>query len=648
MSFLAPLALISAAVIGPLIIAMYLLKLRREDRVVSSTFLWQHIVRDVEANAPWQKLRPNLLLLLQLLILLALALALARPFFLTQGISGRTLILILDRSASMAATDVEPSRLDAAKEMAMRLVGQLPDGGRATIIAAGGQMDVPASASSDQRELRNAIASITLRQGGGSDLSQPLALAAALAARDEQSEVAIISDGNVAIPDDMTIPATVRFFSIGQSDTNAAINALAIQPAAAGQVLFAQAVNYGQQSVTRRLDISLDGELFTAYHLTLEPGREESVVVDIPADVRVAYAHLDGEDALPLDDDAWAVSTRGETTRVRLVSAGNHFLETGLNLLPGIEIVKEPATWSQEQEELSDDAPALIPVTILDGVIPSSLPSGNLLFIAPPRSTEWFSVTGDIEFPSLYPAPGDEVLLRNVSLSDISVLRAVRMVPGSWGRVVVDSDGSPLLVAGERDGRRIVVLAFDLHQSDLPLQVAFPLLLSNILSFLAPGSGAEATMLVPGQPLVQQVDPAITEVQVTRPDGTHLSTRDGGLFAGHESSSLRIQNNQLVYADTDMPGVYVVEEFQDDEMHARHRYAVNVFNPNESQVGPQQDLAIVQQSGLQTAVTRTREGKHEFWRWLAALALVVLVVEWMVYNKNGIAYVRQRWFRRGT
>ena len=52
MSFLTPLALLSAAIIGPIIVAMYLLKLRREDRRVSSTFLWQRIVRDVEANAP--------------------------------------------------------------------------------------------------------------------------------------------------------------------------------------------------------------------------------------------------------------------------------------------------------------------------------------------------------------------------------------------------------------------------------------------------------------------------------------------------------------------------------------------------------------------------------------------------------------------
>jgi N-terminal double-transmembrane domain len=179
MSLLAPLALLSALIVGPLIVAMYLLKLRREERRVSSTFLWRRMVRDVEANAPWQRLRRNWLLLLQLLILILLAIALARPFFLTTGISGRNLIIILDRSASMAATDVAPSRLEAARRQAQTLVEQLPEGGRATIIAVGGQMEVVAASTTDRRQMNDAIRSITPSVGSRSDLSQALALAAA-------------------------------------------------------------------------------------------------------------------------------------------------------------------------------------------------------------------------------------------------------------------------------------------------------------------------------------------------------------------------------------------------------------------------------------------------------------------------------------
>ncbi len=629
MSLLAPLALLAAAIIGPIIVAMYLLKLRREEYAVSSTFLWQRMVRDVEANAPWQKLRRNLLLLLQLLLLLLLVFALARPFFRTQGIAGQNLILIIDRSASMAATDVVPSRLEAAKDEAMRLVDQLPDGGRATVIAAGGQMEVPVAATTDQRELRNAINAITLQHGGGSDLSQAFTLAAALAAREAQSEVAVISDGNVTIPADLKVPATVRYFPIGRSDDNIAISAIALQPSIGGQTLFAQATNYSSNIASGRMDIYLDGALFNAYNLALEPGREQSIVVEIPPQVDEVEARLNDADALPDDNRAWAVSTLGDQTNVRVITAGNRFLETGLNLLPGVSVTTVPTSTTTFTETT-----AQVPLTILDGVIPTQLPPGNLFFIAPPRGTDYFSMTGELEFPVLRPVSGDEPLLRNISLSEVSVLKASRIVPGPWSRVVVDSDGAPLLVAGEQGGRRIVVLAFDLHQSDLPLQVAFPLLLSNIVSFLSPGSGAEAAQLAPGQPLALQVDETISEVRITRPDGARISSNN--------SDAITMQDGQVVYANTDALGVYTIEEFKDGDLEARHRYAVNLFAPNESQIDPQAQLEVTQTSGSQFADTRERVGRQEIWRWIAAVALIVLIIEWLVYQRNGIAYLRAK------
>jgi archaellum component FlaG (FlaF/FlaG flagellin family) len=500
-------------------------------------------------------------------------------------------------------------------------------------------MEVPASATTDQRELRSAINNISLSTSVSSDLSQALALASALVSREEQSEVAIISDGNVIIPDDIEVPATVRYFPIGRSQNNTAISALALQPGTAGQTLFVQATNYDENApAERRLDVFLDGSLFNAYDLALEPGGERSIVAEVPPQVSVVEARLSGDDALALDNQAWAVSSLGETTRVRLVSPGNRFLETALTLLPSIDVTTVPTATARFEETA-----AQIPVTILDGVVPRTLPPGNLLFIAPPRSTEFFSVTGTLDFPSIRPAPGDDSLLRNVSLSELSVLEAVRIVPGTWARVVVDSDGAPLLVAGERNGRRVVVLAFDLHLSDLPLQVAFPLLLSNMINFLAPESGSAASQLVPGEPLALRIDPAITEVRLTLPDGTQLGSA-GGVLQGE--AALQIQNDQVIYADTSTPGVYVLEEFREGNLEARHRYAVNLFAPDESRIAPQSDLEVPQVSGLQSAVTEERVGRQEIWRWLAALALLVLVVEWLVYQRNGIAYLRERWRAR--
>src|SRR5918993_5474669 len=108
-----PLALLGLLFV-PLVIAMYLLKLRRNEAVVPSTLLWHKLVADVEANAPWQRLRRSLLLLLQLLLVIALALLAARPFLERPAGLARDLVLIVDTSASMGATDIVPDRLSAA------------------------------------------------------------------------------------------------------------------------------------------------------------------------------------------------------------------------------------------------------------------------------------------------------------------------------------------------------------------------------------------------------------------------------------------------------------------------------------------------------------------------------------------------------
>jgi Ca-activated chloride channel homolog len=95
MSFLAPLALAGLAFL-PIVVAMYLLKLRRDEAVVPSTLLWRQLVTDVEANAPWQRLRRSLLLLLQLLLVAILAIVAARPFIeRPAGLAG-DLVLVVD------------------------------------------------------------------------------------------------------------------------------------------------------------------------------------------------------------------------------------------------------------------------------------------------------------------------------------------------------------------------------------------------------------------------------------------------------------------------------------------------------------------------------------------------------------------------
>jgi Ca-activated chloride channel family protein len=234
MSFLAPAAFFLALLI-PVIVVMYLLRLRRTEQVVSSVYLWRRMVRDVEANAPWQRLRRNLLLILQLLILAALVLALARPFTWAEGVAGQAAILILDTSASMAAIDVTPSRLEAAKAQALGWVDNLPDDVRVTVIAASDGAQVLAASSQDRRQVRQAIQGTSVGDPGvGSDLTTALELASAIAARQPDTEIAIYSDGRVALPERLALKGTVRYLPTGISGENQAIGILSLRPTPGG------------------------------------------------------------------------------------------------------------------------------------------------------------------------------------------------------------------------------------------------------------------------------------------------------------------------------------------------------------------------------------------------------------------------------
>src|SRR5438477_7855887 len=113
LSFLTPVAL-GLGITLPIIVIFYLLKVRRHDEEISSTFLWNDLIRDLAAHEPLQRLKWSLLLLLQLVGLALLTFAVARPFSEQEGQKPVHAVLLLDGSASMQGTDVQPSRFAKA------------------------------------------------------------------------------------------------------------------------------------------------------------------------------------------------------------------------------------------------------------------------------------------------------------------------------------------------------------------------------------------------------------------------------------------------------------------------------------------------------------------------------------------------------
>jgi len=632
MSFLAPGAFFLGLLL-PVIVALYLLKLRRTEREVSSTYLWRRMVRDVEANAPWQKLRPNLLLLLQLLFLAALIFALTRPFLWSEGLSGEAAIFIIDSSASMSATDTAPSRLEAAKSRARQLVDDLPDTARVTVIEAGQEAAVRASSSRDRRQAHLAIESI-LPGTGGSDMRVALELASAIAARQPGTQIVVLSDGNVTLPERLAMRGSLRFLPVGTGGENQAIGLLNLDARPDGRMsAFVQVENFAAADAQRRLVLAADGITIGAFDLTVPAGGEQPVVVDdLPQGAQVIEARLEGADMLALDDRAVAVRPASRTIRAALVTQGNVFLRTALGLLPGIELT-----------EVAPDAAATLgafDLVIYDAVAPPDpLPvSGNLLFIAPQRSTPLFTVTGTLDTPALRALDPGNFLLENVSLAGVSVLDAVEMSILPWATPVVAADSgaesAPALFYGETDGRRVAVLAFDLRHSDLPLQPAFPILWVNLTNWLAPGLRSDIpTQVQAGESLAFPLPEGAQSVTVTRPDGSRVQVSG--------------EAGRAVFTDTAQLGLYQIDLGED----RRAGFAANLFSEQESRLEPADNLPGMDAAEA-AAAAAPLQGMREWWRPLAFLALGLLVGEWLVYQRAALARLRdavtQTWSRKNA
>jgi Ca-activated chloride channel homolog len=632
MNFLTP-AAFALAVLLPVIVAMYLLKLRRTEQTVSSVYLWQRMVRDVEANAPWQRLRRNLLMILQLIFLAVLIFVLAQPFIWTEGVSGQAAIFIIDNSASMGATDAVPNRLEAAKNQARQLADGLPDDTRVTVIAAGESPQVLASATLDRRQIHQAIERIQLTTGGG-NLANALGLASAIASRQPDTDIVLLSDGRTEVPDRMALQGRLRYYPIGLSGNNQAISLLSLETGMAGSeaTAFAQVTNFSDEPAQRRLELYADGRLVNAFDLQLPAGGIQAVIADdLPVETSLIEARLAGEDALPTDDRAWAVRRDVEPAAVTLVTGGNLFLQTALSLLPGLEIT---AVTPEQYEaglggtggEPSSSSDSL-KLTIFDGYVPvgETYPPGNLLFIAPYQSTPFFTVTGKLDNPSPRIVDPTDSVAEHLSLTQVNILDTARISLPPWGRTVIAGDtptsSTPLLFLGQIEDRRAAVMAFDLRRSDLPLQVAFPLLMANLTGWLTPGhSSGLPDQTAPGSAVSLSLPPDVSTVTITKPDGSRTQAQT--------------ESGRVVFADTHQLGVYQVAWGDNSRMN----FTVNLFNPEQSNIKPAMTLPLLGSTDGEGSEI-AHQGRRELWRPLAFFALAFLTIEWMIYHRATVIRV---------
>lgn len=615
MSFLSPLSLLFSLLAGPIIL-LYMLRLRRRETLVSSTLLWSQLLRDREANAPWQKLRRNLLLILQLIILAALVFALARPFFPVSSVVSGSVVVLLDASASMQATDVQPSRFAAAQAQVSEIIGDLSGDSQMTLIQVGQTPVVLASATSDKSSLLQALATAQ-PDTAPADWNAAFALAIGAVQGFQSAKIVLVSDGGVPTAELPPITAELIYVPIGTSSANLAISALATRKTEAGPQLFASVTNYGLAEQTALLTIARDGVLFDSKRIVVPANAASTLTWDLPEDTAVVTAKLseNSNDFLALDDTAWAVHEGGVSNRVLLITDGNLFLEQIYAVLPGIEVFKSAPDSPNIAESIAKDE---FDMYVFDGVpLPEPPPAADMLIINPQPGSTLFTVNG-VFSDTVAIRLANSPLLQFVDWRTVHIKQA-QSVEAPWAQTLVQGEGGPLILTGERNGRRVAFITFDLGNSDLPVQIAYPILMANITSWLTPGRAFEAaTTLKPGDPVKVSPGASTTAVAITRPDTSVWEQAVG--------------EEDIIYTETTQPGLYTIRLRDAQGERDAGSFAINLFSPTESNLTPVPDLQIGLAETPSTAEGNV--GQRELWTWLAFIAVLVLLAEWWVHHRG--------------
>ncbi len=366
------------------------------------------------------------------------------------------------------------------------------------------------------------------------------------------------------------------------------------------------------------ITIAVDGQAVEERDVDLAPNSaSEQVFEELPAGARwasVTAANKRQDTGLQLDDTAYAVLVQRKPAQVLLVSNGNPFLEKVLTLLPNVDLYRIAA-----QRYLAVEADRF-DIIVFDDYLPPLLPRGNLLVVNPPDRGP-FRTNGEVRRPRVSTWDREDPILGFVDIRDMSVNRAAKLDLPRWAKpLIATADGIPLLAAGQ-DGvgdRRVVILPFDLRQSNLPNLSAFPIMMSNIVNYLSPPGVVQTAEINTGAPESLSPLPQVERVRVSAPND--------------QVSEFRTGSGPITYASTDVPGLYRVSQLvqQGQQTVDDDLFAANLANPDESDIRPR--LSGLSNPGpLDAGLTLLQ---REFWGVLAALVLPLLLFEWFWFHRR--------------
>ncbi len=677
MTWLTPLiAGISAAIAVPALVILYFLKLRRRDLEISSTLLWKKAIQDLQANAPFQRLRRNILLLLQLLALAAALLALGQPEIEAATAPGQRTVLMIDRSASMSTEDADDgrggtmSRLEQSKRSAIEFIETMREPGvfsrderdEAMVIAFDSGAEVVHSFTGDKMRLRSAIESI-LPSGATSSLEEAARLADAYSVTVMEEGRGLVtqpgapiimwSDGR--LPDAARVKVNPQtpftFHAVGAADTaNVGVTALRAEraydnPARLSVFVAMQSTDAQPRSVDVEFAV---GGVVSAIRPVRLPGAVPpaeggpgvatgGVVFELDrAEGGLARVRLLGEDPMRVDNEAWIVLPPARRLAALYVSMRDTFVLEAIKAQELSRLVT--ATPAQYEEMVKEGRDAEFEVIVLDGWAPEVFPPGRYLVFGAQAALAGVSPGAEedaqpriiIDWSREHPA------LRSVSMENLFIARSrpltIDREAQGEARVLAESDHGPVIVEAAAGGARAIIVGFSVMNTNWVWDHNMVVFVASALRALAGESAAVLqTGVKPGGALTTRLPVGASDVELTLPDGSGVAVSPAS-------------DGQVSYGPVRDTGLYRFRWRgpggpEDVESGGRMQriIAANLLDPSESDVRTQGtlDLAARQIAAAGAgAAGGDSNARQSLWPWLLLGALAIVMLEWFVYNRK--------------
>ena len=682
MNFLSPTSLFLFGLAVP-IVALYILRLRRRREPVSTLMFWEELFRERQTTSLFQRLKHLLSLLLQLLFLALLVLAVARPQFAFLTKSARQLVLIIDQSASMNAIEDSEglTRLESAKQSALQTVDGLRFMDEMTVISSHTQPVIHSPFTNHQRSLREAINAIQPTDIS-TDLEPALDLADAIAQTKPNPEIVIFSDFQSVSEtllaklnskmeqdedtEELDPEIKHRLIQVGEANDNVGITQFRVRKSLVNPFDYEtllRVVNASKEERQFNVELYFKEDLFDVRPYTLAPGESKSEIFsNFTFEGGELKAVLDIDDALSTDNVAYAVLPERERISVLLVTEENPFLEKALAVDEQLDLnVVTPAAYESDaslKSHNSQGKPAY-QVVIFDRYSPSTLGDGNYMFIYPPATSSSLETSGielkwnigaSLETPIITDWERTHPILRYVHLENVQIGEAYQITPPATAQVLVRSFESPVLFVDVAPNRKVVFAAIDILQSDLPLRIAFPVIIANTIQWFQQRTGTQEYYLRTGEVLQQQIEP------LTEADSLQEEPRSVTITGpGDETWEIPIEQNEILFDQTQRAGFYELKltneslpeaiaptAAEDSPLEAAASteeengtlWAVNLADETESHIGINPAIEdLLEESVLPSNAALLH---YPPWVYLVFLAVGLSVVEWFLYQRRRI------------